>query len=108
MREVWFSARSCVLPLKWEFVSAFGHFALKVTSRQIGHRRLAKSTLTYASFIASIKLRLEPPDNPTGNNAWTSGRISLRFAFSGRPILAPMNSPALSLIITLETEIYYF
>src|SRR5512136_2971937 len=43
-----------------------------------------------------------PPPSPTGKRAWIGGRITLSLAFSGLPILPPMNDRPFALTFMQE------
>ncbi len=80
----------------------FGHTKDNSSILHFKQKRLTTSIDIFCNFEASVRLRLEPPDKPTGYRTFTRGFISLGRAFSGLPIRAPMKVPALSLILILE------
>src|SRR3989338_1185582 len=66
---------------------------------------VGKSDVIVFLLIASLKLLNRPPSFPTGNNTTGVPFIFLSFAFSGRPILVPINVPDLSRCLTGDFEL---
>ena len=65
---------------------------------------IGNSEVTYPFVITSRKFLNRPPSFPTGNKKFGDPFMSLIFAFSGRPILAPIAVPFLSRISKLDSS----
>src|SRR3989344_8046376 len=95
------------------------HLKEIVSFLQVLQYLIGKSAVIFFSPRAATKLLSLPPSSPTGNKVWGDPFYFLIFAFSGLPILAPINVPAVSLIsigeikliisrIFLPSSLYFF
>ena len=66
---------------------------------QLSHRRLFKFEKNDSDFTDAFRMsRVIPPFSATGNKTWTGGFIKRGAAFSGLPILTPIDFENLFLI----------
>src|SRR3989344_169864 len=90
--------------ISFVFESHWSHFAKTVSRLQFKQMYEGNSDSTKPVSSALWNDLILPPSFPIGNKVCGSPSIFLTFAFSGRPILAPMKVPDLSFSFISDIE----